>query len=103
MTNARSASRLVTDIAKLIGRETYNHAPVNFGIAEKAIGIIHRRRVRPLESALAQIRTAHVEYEAALSRREHGGVAADRFIRAVVAVLDASGAEAIAAFAAGGR
>ncbi|QQG96193.1 hypothetical protein HBE99_04435 [Mycobacteroides chelonae] len=87
MTKARD-SRLVTDIAKMIGRETYNHAPVNYDIADKAIGIIHRRRVRPLERAIAKISTAHVEYEAALSRREHGGVAADRFIRAVVVVLE---------------
>lgn len=54
---ARRQSRLIDDIAKMVGEQTYNHAPVNYGIAEKAIRIIQRRRVRPLERALREIRT----------------------------------------------
>ena len=50
----RNETRMVDDIAKMIGRETYNHAPVNYGIAEKAIAIVTRRRVRPLERSLRE-------------------------------------------------
>jgi hypothetical protein len=39
------------------------------------------------EAKLAAIQAAIADYEAALERREHGAVAADRFIRAVSAVI----------------
>jgi hypothetical protein len=55
--STRNETRLVTDIAKMIGHETYNYAPVNYTIAEKAIEIIQRRRVRPLKKALREIST----------------------------------------------
>jgi hypothetical protein len=48
----------------------------------------HLEDAMRLASQLDAIRRAHGEYEAALGRREHGAVAADKFIRAVAAVLD---------------
>lgn len=45
-------------------------------------------REQKLETAIFLIKEARVDYDAALHRREHGGVAADRFIRAVTQALD---------------
>lgn len=38
----RSRQRLVERIAKMVGEQTYNHAPVNYTIAEKAIEMAER-------------------------------------------------------------
>lgn len=54
----RRYDRLVDDIADMIAHETYNRAPVNYGIAERAIAMVVRRRVRPLECALREVRAA---------------------------------------------
>ena len=54
-----------------------------------------REEVERLQSDLFLIREARVDYGAALHRREHGGVAADRFLHAVFAVLDESKAAAV--------
>lgn len=39
---AASRDRLVKRIAKMIGRRTYNHAPINYTIAENAIAMAER-------------------------------------------------------------
>lgn len=44
--------------------------------------------VERLRAVIFAVQEARVDYEAALRNREHGGVAADRFIRAVTAELD---------------
>lgn len=52
----RRYERLVDDIADMIAKKTYNRAPINYGIAERAIAMVVRRRVRPLERALREVR-----------------------------------------------
>lgn len=52
----RRYDRLVDDIADMIAKQTYNRAPINYGIAERAIAMVVRRRVRPLERALREVR-----------------------------------------------
>jgi hypothetical protein len=44
--------------------------------------------VERLRAALSLIQEGRVDYDAALSRREHGAVAADRFMRTVFSALD---------------
>jgi len=39
-------NRLVNRIAKMIANETYNDAPVNYMIAEKAIAMVERSMAR---------------------------------------------------------
>ena len=39
---AASRDRLEERIARMIGQQTYNHAPVNYTIAEKAIEMAER-------------------------------------------------------------
>jgi len=50
-----------------------------------------RKALTRTDDPLETIRSAHVEYEAALARHEHGAVAADRFICAVAKVLAGEG------------
>lgn len=45
--------------------------------------------VERLQATLFVIQEARIDYDAALHNREHGGIAGDRFLNAVVAELDA--------------
>ncbi len=57
------------------------------GVLGNAILGLHAE-LAAAQSTIARIREARTAYEAALKRREHGGVAADHFLHAVFKVLD---------------
>lgn len=46
MTEQRRRQRLINRIAHMISEETYNHAPINYTIAEKAIAMVERAIAR---------------------------------------------------------
>lgn len=80
------ASARCPDCGKRLGERTDGLLPLH-----SPPGVYHpSRKPKPKPpSTLAVIRAAYAEYQDALARREHGGVAAARFITAVSTALEA--------------
>lgn len=57
-------------------------------IADKILAALTAAGYMDNAAKLAAIREAYVAYEAALERREHGGVAAGRLVEAVAELID---------------